>query len=121
MLKEFPALSVAKERLSLIEEKLKAAEEENRKLREENEILRPNAARVDKRKEFTEFNGVLWKKFDGVIETIAYCPECELAMSAFPPGSDEMLICSKCNFTAPFTPNEVKALAKKLEVEMLSA
>ena len=68
-----------------------------------------------------EFNGVLWKEFNGDVETIAYCPECKLAMSAFPPGSNEMLICSKCNFTAPFSPDEVKALANKLEVELLSA
>ncbi len=114
LLKDFPALSVAKERLSLIEEKLKIAEEENLKLRKENELLKSRATQNEKRNQFIEFNGVLWKKFDGKVEAISYCPECELAMSAFPPGSDEMLICSKCNFAAPFNPSEVKIIANKI-------
>jgi hypothetical protein len=42
-------------------------------------------------------------------------------MSAFPPESNEMLVCSKCNFTAPFPPSQVDAMAKKLEVELLLA
>lgn len=121
LLKDYPTLSVAKERLSFIEEKLRAAEEENQKLREENASLRSKVDSVEKREQFIAFSGVLWKEFNGIVDEIAYCPECNLAMSAFPPGSNEMLICSKCNFTAPFSPNEVKALAKKLEVELLTA
>ncbi len=121
LLKEYPALSVAKERLSLIEEKLKISEDENRKLREENKALRVGIDNIEKSKNFIEFNGVLWKVFDGVVETIAYCPECKLAMSTFPPGSNEMHICSKCDFTAPFEPSEIKNLAKKLENDLLMA
>ncbi len=121
LLKEYPALSVAKERLSLIEEKLKTSEKENKELRKENDILKSNIARIEKHNKFIEYNGVLWKELNGKVEKIAYCPECKLAMSTFPPGSNEMLICSKCNFTAPFSPNEVNSISNKLEIELLSA
>jgi adenine-specific DNA-methyltransferase len=39
---------------------------------------------------------------------------CELAMATFPPGTDEMILCSKCHFTAPFRPNEVRGIAERL-------
>jgi len=90
LLKEYPALSVAKERLALIKES-----------------------------QFTEFKGVLWKKLGDYIDSLAYCPECKLAMSAFLPGDDDMLVCSKCNFMAPFKPSQVEAMVKQLETELL--
>ena len=121
LLKEYPALAVAKERLSLIEDKLQIAEEENKKLLKENEVLKAVALRVESQNKFIEFTGVLWKESNGAVETLAYCPECKLAMSAFPPGENEMLLCSKCNFIAPFTPNEVKTLASELEINLLTA
>ncbi len=119
LLKQYPALSVAKERLALIEEKLKATDAENKKLREENNILRQKVNALRKESQFIEFKGVLWKKSGESIDPLSYCPDCKLAMSEFPPDSDEMLTCSKCNFTAPFKPSQVETLAKKLDTELL--
>lgn len=121
LLKEFPALSVAKERLALVEERLKSIENENKNLVSENADLKKQIAVCAKAEPFIEYKGVLWKQFNGEVDTISYCPECKLAMSAFPPGSDEMLICSRCNFTAPFPPSQVEAIAKKLEAELIVA
>jgi hypothetical protein len=121
LLKEYPALSVAKERLALVEERLRLMEAENKKLATENAELKSKLSIHEKASEFIEYKGVLWKEFDGVVDSISYCPDCKLAMSAFPPGSDEMLACSKCNFTAPFPPSQVGPTAKALEIELLSA
>lgn len=64
---------------------------------------------------FIERHGVLWKKEpSGNYEEIAFCPRCKLAMSAFPPNSNQMLLCSHCDFTAPFRPSELKDLVSKL-------
>jgi len=126
LLKEYPALSVARERLALIEDRLKAADEENKKLRtevaelqSECAVLKKQAVSHENAKQFIEFKGVLWKQFDESVDPLPYCPECKLAMSAFPPESDEMLICSKCNFTAPFPPSQIEAMAQKLETALL--
>lgn len=121
LLKEFPALAVAKERLALIEDRLRVAESENEILKAVNAELKIRIAAYEKADPFYEHKGVLWKVFDGVADTIAYCPECKLAMSAFPPGDDEMLICSKCGFTAPFPPSQIGAIAKDLEIALLTA
>lgn len=59
-------------------------------------------------------NGVLLNRINKGIEEIAYCPSCKLAMSSWPPNSDEMLSCSSCNFLAPFRPSELKNIIKKL-------
>lgn len=128
LIKEYPALSVARERLALVADRLKMAEDENKKLKAEIESLRAErnelakrAAAQEKREHFVEFKGVLWKQNDGSVDPLPYCPTCKLAMSAFPPGSDDNLICSVCNFTAPFPPSQIAAMAKKLETELLLA
>lgn len=129
LLKEYPAISVAKERLALVEDRLKQAESQNTALKIENTSFRLECAELKKKVShyekvapFVEHMGVLWKEGrDSLIVHLAYCPECKLAMSAFPPGSDETLICTKCNFAAPFPPSEVGRLALKLEVELLSS
>ena len=128
LLKDYPALSVVKERLALVEERLRQAEAENKRLKAENTDLRSECAGLKTRvavatkaRQFLEYKGVLWKELDGVVDSISYCPECKLAMSVFPPGSDEMLVCSKCNFTAPFPPSQVSVKAKELEIDLLSA
>ena len=128
LLKDYPALSVAKERLALVEDRLKQAEKENASLKAENVALQTECSELKKKVSlhekappFFEYMGVLWKERGGLIEPLAYCPECKLAMSAFPPGSDESLICTKCNFTAPFSPSQVGDLALRLEVELLSS
>ena len=119
LLAEFPALSVAKERLALVEDRLRDAEQKNEELSEENAELKRQLAGFQKTNQFIEIRGVLWKEFDGVVDAIAYCPVCKLAMSEFPPRSDEMLICSKCNFRAPFLPSEADSIAKKIETDLL--
>lgn len=128
ILKDYPALSVARERLALVEDRLKLMEAENKNLKTENAYLRTECAEMKKRvsvyekaNQFVEYKGVLWKQLNGTVDSISYCPECKLAMFAFPPGSNEMLICSKCNFTAPFPPSQVGAMARKLEIELRSA
>jgi hypothetical protein len=121
LLKEYPALSVTKERLALIEERLRIVDAENDKLKAENAEIKKRIHVLEKANKFIEYKGTPWKQLNGAVDSIAYCPDCKLAMSAFPPGSNEMLICSKCNFTAPFPPSQVDAMAKKLEVELLLA
>ncbi|HLD14616.1 MAG TPA: hypothetical protein VJB18_07865 [Burkholderiales bacterium] len=121
LLKEYPALSVAKERLALVEERFRLVEAENKKLGAENADLKKRLSVYEKASQFIEYKGVMWKQMGEAIDSIAYCPECKLAMSAFPPKSDEMLVCSKCNFTAPFLPSQVSEMARKLEIELLSA
>jgi hypothetical protein len=67
--------------------------------------------------QFISSQGVLWKRIKTGIEELAYCPVCKLAMSSWPPDSDEALFCSKCNFIAPFKPSKVPVLAKSVSVE----
>lgn len=75
-----------------------------------NTIERPTRALTNQQSpQFVSAHGVLWKRTSSGIEPLAYCPECLLAMSSWPPESDELLICSKCDFTAPFKPSEVKS------------
>lgn len=129
LLKDYPALSVAKERLALMEDRLKQTESQNLALKTEIASLRSECAELQTRisndaekTKYFEHMGVLWKeRRDGLIEQIAYCPDCKLAMSAFPPLSDEVLACSRCNFCAPFLPSQVQHMALKLEVELLSS
>ena len=60
--------------------------------------------------QFYEAAGVLWRRqANGAFEDLAYCPVCQFAMGAFPPGSNEELICGSCHFRAPFRPAELKA------------
>lgn len=120
LLSQYPALSVAKERLAQVEARLRHLEAENKKLKDEK-AERERGPDLEAATRFLEYKGVLWAQADGTIGPVAYCPRCKLAMSALPPGSDEMLVCSKCNFTAPFLPSQVDAVAKQLEGELLSA
>lgn len=129
LLKEFPSLSVARERLALVQERLKQSEAKSLALQTEVDALRRECPSLQRRIADTpppvktyEFRGVLWKEQrDGLIEPIAYCPECKLAMSEFPPRTDENLICTKCNFVAPFPPSEVRDMALRLEVELIGS
>lgn len=128
LLKEYPALSVARERLALIADRLKIAEEENKKLKAEiAELkaecleLRKNTTAQEKVNQFLEFKGAVWKQFDGSVDPLPYCPACKLALSVFPPNSDDNLLCSVCGFTAPFPPSQIKAVAKQLETALILA
>ena len=120
LLKEYPALSVVRKRLTDVEERLRHLEAENRRLKQEKAQWTKQTV-LETEDRFVNYQGVLWEHAEGTISAVAYCPRCKLAMSALPPGTDEMLVCSKCNFTAPFLPSQVGALAKQLESERLSA
>jgi hypothetical protein len=120
LLKAHPELSVVQEQLAHVAERLRHLEAENRKLKQEKADW-TKQPRIEPRTQFVEFDGVLWEQADGTIPSIAYCPHCRLVLSALPPGSDEMLVCANCNFTAPFLPSQVGAVAKRLENELLSA
>ncbi len=79
LLKDYPALTVARERLALEETKRADLETENARLREENsrlqhenESLRGQVPTL----EFVESRGALFKrKRDGSFEPIAFCPD----------------------------------------------
>lgn len=119
LIKEFPAIAVAKERIALREDQLHQSEKENEKLKQEKKHLKEENARLLKRiksEEFIEESGVFWKrKADGKISPVPYCPVCKLAMSVFPPDSDEVLSCSKCDFIAPFSPSKTQKVFESIE------
>ncbi len=125
LLKDFPALAVAKERIALFEERLKLTEEENGRLKSDNSrLIAENAAlkvRLEQQQasaQFAESHGVLWKSRNGNVERIAYCPICRVAMSEFPPGTNELLVCSKCDFQAPFRPKQTAEIAESVSNEL---
>ena len=122
LLREFPALSVAKERLSLLEDRLKQSEGECEKLRAENEMLAGKVASLearlseaDKGSKFVEDSGVLWKRdASGRFPPICYCPKCLLAMSVVDPMLDLPPRCSQCKFKAPFERSHIQEIANRL-------
>ncbi|HXJ16155.1 MAG TPA: hypothetical protein VNM68_03050 [Candidatus Polarisedimenticolia bacterium] len=120
LLKDYPELSGAKDRLERIAQQLRHLEAENRKLKEEKAEWTKHPA-PEPQIQFVPYGGVLWEQFRGTIKSIAYCPHCKIVLTALPPGSDEMLVCAQCNFTAPFLPSQVGAFAKRLESELVSA
>lgn len=113
-------MSVARDRLEHIAQQLRHLETENRKLKEEKAEWTRQPA-LEPEIQFVPYGGVLWEQSEKTIKSIAYCPRCRITMAALPPGSDEMLVCAQCNFTAPFPPSQVGALAKRLESELVSA
>jgi hypothetical protein len=112
LLKDFPALAVARERIELAEAKQKSLEEENERLKNEVSELQSRVAMLQSKipdTRFVEFRGVLFKRqSDGRIEEAAYCPDCKRVMSSL----ENMLpfCCSKCDFVAPFKGTELKSI-----------
>jgi hypothetical protein len=117
LLKQYPALEVARERLALADEKYESLGRENEtlkldnaRLRRELEALRSSIPRT----EFVESRGVLFKrKPDGTFGPDAYCPDCERVLSTFeesvfPPS------CSRCRFQAPFFKCDIQAIIAEL-------
>src|SRR5437870_28803 len=114
LLKEYPALSVARERLALLEARLDALEAENKKLSAANQEMEQRLSEQHAAAQFSECGGVFWKRgADGGYQEFPFCPSCQQVLSPFPPGSDETLICSKCDFIAPFLPSEVSSMRGK--------
>jgi len=116
LLKEFPALEVARERLALLEAKFADLEAESARLRDEvARLQRQNAAlkRQVPTSDFVEAQGVLFRrKPDGRFQNVAYCPDCKRALSTLhdvmPPT------CSKCHFMAPFYRDEIPRIIAEL-------
>jgi hypothetical protein len=52
---------------------------------------------------------VLWRRNSDGFDEDPYCPKCKLVLAAFPPGSNQVLCCSSCQFQAPFRPKEIAA------------
>jgi len=103
LLKEYPELSAAREKLAAIEVKYSDLENENNLLKREVERLhREIAPTVEGAARFAptfvEASGVLWKnKRGGGYENVPYCPTCKSALADYS-GS---LLCLKCNWQAP--------------------
>jgi len=68
----------------------------------------------EKDEKYLKGHGVLFRVVNNIIEELAYCPTCKLALSEFPPGDNEMLVCSKCDFVAPFRPRMLQEKIKSL-------
>ena len=103
LLKEYPELSAAREKLAALEAKFSDLENENNVLKQEAEQLRRELAKaaapsVEGASGFIEASGVLWKsKRGGGYENVPYCPTCKSALADYS-GS---LLCLKCNWQAP--------------------
>jgi hypothetical protein len=114
LLKEYPELASAKYKLIVVNEKLKHLEKEVKLLREkiaevttENTALREHPVLVLESGLYVKERGVLWKRTQsGTFEDVPFCPTCIFPLLSFPPGSDDMLTCPKCNFLALFRPSK---------------
>jgi hypothetical protein len=62
-----------------------------------------------------EGHGVLWQPAaDGRIEPVCYCPTCRLVMTPMPSGYPTEIVCTRCKFKAPFRPEQVPELVRKM-------
>jgi len=115
LVKEYPDLLSAKYKLIVVDERLKYLEKEVKLLQDEiarvkmeNSMLRTHPVLVLESGSYVKERGVLWKKTpSGYFEDVPFCPTCIFPLVSFPPGSDDMLTCPKCNFLALFRPSQV--------------
>jgi hypothetical protein len=122
ILKEFPAIAVAKERLEYWQKRYDEFERENAVLRGENDRLKRENAEMHGQIEgqlhtagFIEAEGVLWRrKPNGEYEKNPYCPICKLAMTPSPPMLPTLLSCIRCSFAAPFRPDNLQKIISTL-------
>ena len=112
ILREYPEFLIETERLAVLDA-------ENIKRKKEHTKRQIEGITNPKSPQFIAFKEVLWRQQNGKIDTIIYCASCELAM-ALPSSPNEKLVCSKCNFIAPFRPEEIERLAQSLETKSLS-
>jgi len=78
--------------------------------------ISPTLVNIDDAKmDFIESSGVLWKfNKQRDLEPFPYCISCKLVMSQFA----DLMLCSKCNFQAPFKHSETKAFFEKAKKEV---
>jgi hypothetical protein len=106
LLKDYPALAVAKERLAYKEEQFNELKDENRRLTEEIGALKAENAELKKkladpmqRQEFILESGALWRvKPDGAIEHYPYCTCCHHVLT----NIGTHFRCYRCDITTPF-------------------
>ena len=119
LLKEYPALEVARERIALLEAKFANLETENATLREEVASLQRENKTLKRQlptEDFVEARGALFNcRPDGSFEPIAYCPDCKRALAPFPMPGTFGPICSKCHYRAPFKENDIPEILKELQ------
>lgn len=95
LLKDFPSLSVAKERLSLLDEKYKTLETENGALRHRVADLESRLAHHETPNEYQRRDSVDWKRdTDGIFSDGPRCPDCKLLMSKLM----DTLKCTRCGY-----------------------
>ncbi len=123
LLKEFPLDSVAREQLTdrgkrsyCCDEGYSPSSEDQKLPTSDTESRQRQAREGSKAKDiFVREKGVLWKRHpSGGFQEKPYCPSCKLELNAFPPGSDDMLACPKCNFIAIFRPSKSREVLAKL-------
>lgn len=120
-LKEFPLLTVARKQLKDGKKRPSRGDESNTPLPtgqkppiSDKENHREQA-QEGPRDIFVRVKGVLWKRLpSGRFQEKPFCPSCKLELNAFPPGSDNMLACPKCNFIAIFRPSKSRAILDEL-------
>ena len=105
--KEFPLLTIARKQMK---EGGKRPDRANKKKDPLPENRKPPISNKENHREkaqerpkdiFVRAKGFLWKRLpSGRFQEKPYCPSCKLELIAFPPGSDNMLACPKCNFIA---------------------
>lgn len=129
LLKDYPAVAVAMERVAPVEERLRLAEADDGKLRADAAELRKDldAARrglgaQQKLETIVDDAGAPWKP-DGAGTPVPYRPRCQAAVAVrVAPGSSAhfqmtaKVYCSACNYVAPFKPNEIDAIAARVAV-----
>jgi hypothetical protein len=119
LLKEYPALEVARERIALAEAKFANLETENVRLQEEVAGLRRENESLKSRmpvEGFIEARGALFKRrVDGSFEPDAYCPACKSALAPFPIPGAFGPSCSRCRYRAPFKSSEIPQIIKELQ------
>lgn len=104
LVRDFPTLAVAKERLCLAEDRQKLLEQENENLRQQVaeltqqvESLLAATATADEEQEFTRYRGLLWSREGAGFEPTPYCPDCRRPMLGFPiPTAPMQWLCRPC-------------------------
>jgi len=120
LINEHGSSQILRERLSLaadeakkLEKEYRELEAENEKLKQENTELRQQLEAATIPDEFVEARGVLFRRLsNGEIDKDAYCPTCKTVM--FSLHGVLPLKCSKCEFVAAFTGNEIPNIAKTI-------
>ena len=108
ILREYPAFLNETERLA-------ALDAENQKRKKGNAKRQSGRGAEQKPQQFMEFEGALWRERDGRIDTTIYCTCCKKVMVVIGRGTNESVVCSECNYVAPFQPAEIEKLARLLE------